>query len=228
MRTQVTPAIVLSRLNYGEADRIITFLTPDHGKLKLMAKGVRREKSKVAGAVELFCETNVTYIAGKKDIGTLVSARLTKYYSLIVQELDRVQLGYECLKNINRFTEDEVDQYYFNFILKLFDYLNDNSLPTNLVNCWFKAQLIKQSGQSPQILTDQAGKALDPKQKFQFDFEQMHFYENDVGSYNQQIIKLIRILFSDNDLHTINRIEQLPANLNQLNKFYNQLFEVTF
>jgi len=39
----------LSRTDYGEADRILTVLTPDYGKLRLLAKGVRKVKSKLGG-----------------------------------------------------------------------------------------------------------------------------------------------------------------------------------
>ena len=45
-------AIVLRRTNYGEADRILQLLTPK-GKRSVMAKGVRRERSKLAGGIEL-------------------------------------------------------------------------------------------------------------------------------------------------------------------------------
>lgn len=48
-----TRAIVLRRTNYGETDRILNLLTPE-GKKSVLAKGVRREKSKLAGGIELF------------------------------------------------------------------------------------------------------------------------------------------------------------------------------
>ena len=41
MKQLVSQAVVLSRTDYGEADRILTLLTPDQGKLRLLAKGVR-------------------------------------------------------------------------------------------------------------------------------------------------------------------------------------------
>jgi len=56
----VTTGLVLSRTDFGEADRIITVLTPDHGKLRLMAKGVRRMKSKLAGGIDLFTVSDLT------------------------------------------------------------------------------------------------------------------------------------------------------------------------
>ena len=49
-RDKRTQAIVLRRTNYGEADRILQLLTPE-GKKSVMAKGVRKEKSKLAGGI---------------------------------------------------------------------------------------------------------------------------------------------------------------------------------
>ena len=47
MNTVVDQAIVLKRLEYGEADRILTVLTKNNGKLSVIAKGARRPKSKL-------------------------------------------------------------------------------------------------------------------------------------------------------------------------------------
>ena len=53
MKTSRSRAIVLRRTNFGEADRIVDLLTPS-GRVSVMARGVRREKSKLAGGIELF------------------------------------------------------------------------------------------------------------------------------------------------------------------------------
>ena len=58
-----TKAIVLRRTNYGEADRILNFLT-EQGVIAAIAKGVRKEKSKLAGAVELFTVSDITHHKG--------------------------------------------------------------------------------------------------------------------------------------------------------------------
>ena len=57
MKVERTRAIVLKRTNYGEADRILQLLTT-YGKRNVIAKSVRREKSRMAGGIELFsiCE----------------------------------------------------------------------------------------------------------------------------------------------------------------------------
>lgn len=66
MKTYRTQAVVLRRTNYGEADRILQLLTPD-GRRSVMARGVRKEKSKLAGGVELFAKrVNKSSLAGVK------------------------------------------------------------------------------------------------------------------------------------------------------------------
>jgi DNA repair protein RecO (recombination protein O) len=51
-RLYVTDAIVLSRFDFGEADRILTLLTPELGKIKAIAKGIRRPTSRIGGSLE--------------------------------------------------------------------------------------------------------------------------------------------------------------------------------
>ena len=109
MQQIVTRGIVLTRTNYGEADRIVTILTPDHGKQRLMAKGVRKLKSKLAAGLELFSVSDISYIPGRGEVHTLVSSRLRVHYGKIVENLDRTMLGYELLKRINRATEDAAE-----------------------------------------------------------------------------------------------------------------------
>ena len=59
-----TQAIVLSRFELGEADRVLTLLTPHDGKLKAIAKGVRRPRSRLGGAVEPFAELQLVLARG--------------------------------------------------------------------------------------------------------------------------------------------------------------------
>ena len=60
-----TQAIVLSRFELGEADRVLTLLTPHDGKLKAIAKGVRRPGSRIGGAVEPFAELHLVLVRAR-------------------------------------------------------------------------------------------------------------------------------------------------------------------
>ncbi len=73
-RRYTTDAIVLSRFDYGEADRILTLITPGSGKLKAIAKGIRRPTSRIGGSLEPFAELNVALARGRTfEVVTQVS-----------------------------------------------------------------------------------------------------------------------------------------------------------
>lgn len=83
-----TKGYVLRRFNLGEADRIITLITPDRGKLKVVARGVRRMKSKLAGHLELFSHVTLQVAVGK-SLDVVTGAQLIE----APPELDYDQLG---------------------------------------------------------------------------------------------------------------------------------------
>ena len=106
MNRIVTKGIVLSRTNFGEADRILSFLTPDHGKIRAIAKGVRKQQSKLAGGIEIFSISDLTFLEGRSEINTLMSSRLDKHYANIVKNLERTTAAYELIRLTNKATED--------------------------------------------------------------------------------------------------------------------------
>lgn len=195
MKQVVTKGIVLTRTNFGEADRIITMLTPDQGKIRLMAKGVRKIKSKLAGGIELFSVSQITYIPGKKDIHTLVSSRLEKHYGNIVHDINRTMFSYELLKRLNRATEDEADVEYFDLLNSSLTAL-DAGGNTDLLELWFDAGLLNHAGHQPNLLTDEQGNKLQADQHYGFDFDSMSFVANPNGSFTADHIKFLRLAFS--------------------------------
>lgn len=207
MNQLVTTGIVLSRTNFGEADRIIKLLTPDSGKISLLARGVRKPKSKLAGGIELFSVSSVTYIRGRGELGTLISARLDKHYGDIVKQLERVQLGYELIKALDRATEDEPEPEYFELLQQVFESLNDQSIDAMLVRFWFNAQLVRLSGHTPNLRTDVQGTALQPDKRYSFDFDAVAFKEQADGPFKADHIKFLRLAFAGNPPKTMQQIQ---------------------
>ena len=85
-----TFGIVLRRTNYGEADRILNIITPE-GKVSAIARGVRKEKSKMAGNVELFSLIELNIHFGKNEMGVLTGAKMKKYFGNIVKDLRKME-----------------------------------------------------------------------------------------------------------------------------------------
>ena len=202
-----TKAIVLNRTDYGEADRIITVLTPSHGKLSLMARGVRRVQSKLAGGIELFSTAEISYISGRGQIGTLTSARLLHYYDSIVTDIERVQLGYELIKILHRATEDQPEDEYFGLLEAAFKALDMPKISTDLIRVWFQAQLLRYAGHSPNLKTDIEGIKLTAGHNYSFDFDQVAFTVHTEGHFSADHIKFLRLLFSGNSPETLSHIQ---------------------
>lgn len=214
MKHLQTKGIVLSRTYYGEADRIVTVLTPSYGKLRLMARGVRKPKSKLAGGIELFSVSDLTFIEGKGEMGTLISSRLSQHYSQIVTNIERVQLGYGLIKMLNKATEDHPGPEYFDLLEQTLAGLNDSKIDTKLIKTWFGAQLLKLAGHSPNLKTDVNGEPLEATKSYNFDYEAMAFAPQPKGTFKTGHIKALRLLFSQN----IKQLSQVKGLLEALTK----------
>jgi DNA repair protein RecO (recombination protein O) len=215
MKQLTSQAIILARTNYGEADRILTLLTPDYGKLRLYAKGVRRVKSKLAGGIELFSVSQISFIQGRSELGTLVSTRLVTHYGNIVKDIDRTMLGYELIGLMHRVTEDEPEAGYFVLLNQVFEALDDPLIDLVLVKCWYQAQLLRLSGHTPNLQTDLGGTKLQTGQRYRFNFDDMAFRLEAGGDFMADQIKILRLLFSGNSPKALRQVsglsELLPA-----------------
>lgn len=200
MQRVTTQGIVLSRTNFGEADRIITFLTPDNGKVSAMVKGVRKSKSKLAGGIELFSVSDITYIPGRGEVATIISTRLHKHYGNIVKNLDRTNTGYDFIKMLSRATEDRPELDYFDLLNTAFAALDNSAIGLDLIYIWFAAQLLRLAGNSPNLRSQADGTELAAGQAYDFDFDSMSFQPTNSSrhSFSADHIKFLRLIFSSN------------------------------
>jgi DNA repair protein RecO (recombination protein O) len=210
MKQQTTPAIILRRTNYGEADRIVTFLTPI-GKIKAMVKGVRRSKSKLAGGIELFSESTITFLETRGDLARIISTRLEKHWDAIVGDLQRMMFGYEAMKILDKLIEDDAERAYFDLLKHTLESLSDLELPMSATELWFYLRVLKLQGHEPNLNTDQSGKKLTTEALFSFSPDNMCFNESPNGTYRSEHIKLLRLCLT----HTPQVLKQVKG-INEL------------
>jgi DNA repair protein RecO (recombination protein O) len=203
----LTQAIVLSRTDYSEADRILTLLTADYGKLRLMARGVRKAKSKLAGGIELFSVSDITFINGRGEIGTLISSRLVRHYGNIVKKLDRVQLGYDLIKVLHKSTEDSPEPEYFGLLEQAFIALDQPDISVDLIRFWFSAQLLRLAGFSPNLQSDRTGARLQAAEFYSFNFDAMTFELQSDSQLGADHIKFMRLAFAGNQPAVLNQVQ---------------------
>ncbi len=189
-----TKAIVLRRTNYAEADRILQLLTPSHGKVSVIAKGVRREKSKLAGGIELFAICDVSIIPGKGDMGTLTSSRLDTFYSHIMEEYDRLQFGYEAIKQVSMAAEAVADPAFFELLATVLASLDNHEINDKITETWFWLQLAILLGVGLNLATDENGMKLVEESQYNFSDDSMSFVYHEQGRFTTEHIKLLRLL----------------------------------
>ena len=87
-------ALLLRSVDYGEADRIVTFLTPDMGKIAMFAHGARRSQRRFGGALEPFQNLHLIFRdRGASSLSTLTSAEVLKSRSLLMADYDLITLA---------------------------------------------------------------------------------------------------------------------------------------
>jgi DNA repair protein RecO (recombination protein O) len=185
-------AIVLSRIDYGERDRILTLLAKEKGKVSVLAKGVRAQKSRLAGGIELLSESEISFIEGKSEIKTLTSARLIVHFANLSADLRRMQQAFEFIKIVNSVTEGLTGQEYYHTLLGGLKALNDETYDPDVVDIWFNLNILKISGSAPNLIIDKVTDAV----HFEFDHDHQQFKEHDGGTFSKNDLKLLRLSIS--------------------------------
>lgn len=191
-----TRGYVLKRTNYGEADRILNIITPQ-GKISAIAKGVRKEKSKLAGGVEMFTLADYNIHIGKNDLGVVTSAKMIKYHSEIIKDLDKMELAAKILKRTSKMAESLGDSEYFNIVDRGLEAINDNK-QLGIIESWCLLNFKKAMGEEINLYRDISGKKLVPEKRFDWDIAEMAFFEDEQGRYGADEIKLLRLMMNNN------------------------------
>jgi DNA repair protein RecO (recombination protein O) len=124
-----TEGVVLRRQDFGEADRVVTLYSPTHGKLRAIAKGVRRPKSRLGGHVELFTHTGVLVAQGR-NLDIITQAEILRPYTAIRDDLWRAAYACYCAELVDRLTEERLEhRAVFDLLLQVFAYLDGDPGP---------------------------------------------------------------------------------------------------
>jgi DNA repair protein RecO (recombination protein O) len=88
-----TEGIVIRRIDLGEADKILTLFTPRRGKVRVIAKGIRRPESHLGGNLELFVQATVLLARGR-DLDIVTQAEIVEPYKGLRTDLVRTQASF--------------------------------------------------------------------------------------------------------------------------------------
>ena len=107
-RVYQTEAIIIKRTKLGEADRILTLYTPDLGKIKAVAKGTRRPKSKLGGHVELLTHS-LLMLARGRNLDIITQAQAIDSFLPLKDDLERTSYGLYISELVDSFTAENIE-----------------------------------------------------------------------------------------------------------------------
>ena len=204
---------VLKRTNYAEADRILNLITPQ-GKISAIAKGVRKEKSKLAGGIEMFTLSNYNIHLGRGEFGVITSAKMQKYHGNIIKNFTKMELAAMMLKKLSRAAENSDNSEYFEIINQCLTSL-DMSDDDGLTESWFLMRLGKAAGEEINLYRDADGEKLNPELRYFWNTGENSFMIHDNGDFGANEIKMLRLLLTA-DLSVVKRVKVTPEMLQKI------------
>lgn len=202
-----TEAIVLRRTNIGEADRLINLLTPG-GKITVKARSVRKEKSRLAGGIEMFCLSQVgIHQSQKTKNNILTSAKMIKFYENILADLPRLELASEILRQVSKAAEQTDSPEYFEITRECLEAL-DKKVSPDVVSAWFYFNLVRIKGEQVNLISDTNGEPLNPEENYVWDSTELSLHPLHKGRISAPEIKIMRLMLSS-PLSLVSRIEKI-------------------
>ena len=149
-RRYVTDAIVLSRFDLGEADRVLTLITPELGKLKAIAKGVRRPTSRLGGSLEPFAELNVALARGR-TFDVVTEVRVGHAWLQLRDRLESAATAWYLAELADRSLEERHEAQPLYALLRRAYELLDAGMAPGRVARWYEMHLADELGQRPEV-----------------------------------------------------------------------------
>ena len=156
-----TEAIIIKKTKLGEADRILTFYTPELGKVQGVAKGVRKPKSKMSGHLELLTYSKVLLTKGRGSLDTITGCQAVESFLPLKSDLDLCACALYATELVNQFgVERQENRPLFNLLLELLQVLSNT--PANSPDAYgrlasdgllryFEVHLLDRVGYRPQL-----------------------------------------------------------------------------
>lgn len=150
-RTYRTEGVVIRQMPLGEADRILTLCSPDMGKVRAVAKGVRRAKSRLGGHLELLNRASVSVAIGR-NLDTISEAYAISTFSGIRDDLQRVSRGLYVAELVDCFSfEGNGNHAMYSLLLGTLHRLESGNNLAMLTR-WFEMRLLECSGYMPELV----------------------------------------------------------------------------
>lgn len=140
-------AVVLRNYDLGEADRIIVMMTENHGKVRAVAKGVRKTFSKFGARLEPLSHIDVLLSTSRKDLDIVSQVDLVSSARGLYTDLDRLTRGLAMLEAVDQLGMDrEPTVHLYKMLVGALSWLSENDSQLVLAAFYFKLLVVEGVG----------------------------------------------------------------------------------
>ena len=164
-RVYKTEAIVLRTMDLGEADRVLTVLTPRLGKLRVIAKGVRRPRSRIGGGLQPFSDVQLVLAVGR-TFDVVTSTSLEDPHLGLRNDLHSTAAAWYVVELADRFCEGAADSHEaFRLLAQALSALDaGDEISREVVARWYELALLAAMGFRPELgQCLECGAAIEPE-----------------------------------------------------------------
>jgi DNA repair protein RecO (recombination protein O) len=141
--------VVLRSYKLGESDRIVVLMTEQHGKVRAVAKGIRKTKSKIGARLEPMSHVEVQLYKGR-ELDTVSQVDLIDSSARLHNNLDKLTQGMSMLEAVDQIAEDrEPSPHLYRMLHGALTALMEQDSPVMLAAFYWK--LLAAEGVSPQV-----------------------------------------------------------------------------
>ena len=153
MSQERTEAVVLRGVDFSETSRIVTFLTPDRGRLACLAKGVRRKGSALAPVLDTFNRVELVYYwKDGRSVQNLGEAALLDEFGRIKADLEKTTFAALPLEIAGKVAhENEPSHALYSALVHGLEGLAGWSGDARAHACWQVMQLLSVAGFEPAL-----------------------------------------------------------------------------
>ncbi|HEY5438493.1 MAG TPA: DNA repair protein RecO [Acidimicrobiales bacterium] len=145
-------AVVLRTYKSGESDRVVVLWTEHHGKVRVLAKGIRKSSSRLGGNLETLAYVNVDLVKTRGEFYIARHVAHRERLTTLRSSYARINAGYAVVEVVDAVPSDDVaDEGIFDLLTRVLLTLDDESFNPALVPASFYFKLLTLDGSGPVV-----------------------------------------------------------------------------
>jgi len=144
----VTEAIILKNHDFKEADKLVTFFARREGKLRAIAKGIKKPNSSLRGVIQPFCYSCL-HVSRGRELDLITQGRIIEFFGSVREDMVKTLHVLYLMELLDKsLAEADPHPEVFDTTLSVLRYLEEGSFSALAVR-WFELKLARELGYAP-------------------------------------------------------------------------------